>query len=66
VVPAGAQLTRLFEAQAGILYADMDSQEAAAHASARDGALRAMSTKQRQDCEIICLALAAMCKQPAA
>ena len=60
------QLTRLFAAQAAILAAEMGSRPQREAAAMRDRLLAQLSPKQRDDMEIVCLALAAMCKRTAA
>jgi hypothetical protein len=60
------KLTRLFAAQATILAAKMDSRTQREASAMRDSLLARLTSQGRDDLEIVCLALAAMCKQKAA
>jgi hypothetical protein len=63
---ASRKLTRLFAAQAGILAADMGSRAQTRAVALRDNLLAELTPDQRSDMEMVCLALAAMCKEKAA
>jgi hypothetical protein len=63
---ASRKLTRLFAAQAGIHAAAMGSKAQKASVLLRDELLAELTPRQRSDMEMVCLALAALCKEKAA
>jgi hypothetical protein len=62
---ASRKLTRLFTAQAGIHAAAMGSKAQKESVLLRDELLAQLTPGQRNDMEMVCLALAAMCKEKA-
>jgi hypothetical protein len=60
------KLTRLFAAQTGILSATTGSRAQKEAIALRDELLAQLTPGQRSDMEMVCLALAAMCKEKAA
>jgi hypothetical protein len=63
---ASRKLTRPFAAQAGIHAAAIGSKARKESVLLRDELLAQLTPSQRSDMEMVCLALAAMCKEKAA
>jgi hypothetical protein len=63
---ASRKLTRLFAAQTGIHAAAMDSKAQREAIAQRDELLAQLTLDQRSDMGMVCLALAALCKEKTA